>query len=849
MAEEPKVGSTFRFMQALEDLAMKNLTARRLNQVLGFCAMLFTIHGCGGIDTRKRDAATSAAGASGTGGSGGESKTGGAGGHAAMDVGSTATYPADGAATGGVSGSGGGIETRPLDGAAMGGMTGSGGIIGSGGMVGSGGAATASGLAGSGGIPGSGGPAGTGGTVGSGGTIVTGGTVGSGGGGSGGGGGTSQAGASGRDAAMDGGGAGSGGGSGGTIDSGPPDSPLPSCQAPTIVSPTPGASTGASVQLRTTAPSCLTMTRCYLNSDSVAVASSTGAIDVSVAVVPGCNQIQCNGWDSTGKVYSSPTVEFTSEPCGPPTIVSPTWCQSAASLGVQLTISAPSCLTAVKCYLNGNETPIASADGGIDAPLEAPAGSNRIQCNGWESNGTVHLSPTVDFTAGGVSNIPLSCLMGHNTSAFPAYDQSHFSANFGTESWVSQGGATIPVDPAVEDLSLNPVTPGHVSQMDVHTLIPSRPDLRWFAHVTPWFRRGKCGSHIDIGLDNDSMADVRAMITDMQARGFDGLIVDWYGKNSYENKVTLLIQDYLAQYRASNPNRRFTFAIMMDVGIPGIIADAGASSSPQAVLETEIQYCQSQYFNDPSYELEQGKPILMFFGVDSRLGSPAMAAAKANTGGAMVWVAQGPSALSESWADQCFDWTHDVHDGVSPSDPYNLAAVENFYSSIRDAGKKAFGSMMAGFNGTLTKSVLWSMGKYLPRGAGVCLVQWAKKIDSIIPPNVTRMQFATWNDVEEGTAIYSGVENRVEVSASVAQATLSWTCTRGDESTIDHYEVFSSANAVDAVRLGSYLVSTTHSLDLRSLGLASGTAYELYVKAVGKPNIRDHMSSPVPYSP
>ena len=80
--------------------------------------------------------------------------------------------------------------------------------------------------------------------------------------------------------------------------------------------------------------------------------------------------------------------------------------------------------------------------------------------------------------------MPLVSLTNHNTSAFSAYNSNNFSANFGPTSWVSQSGATIPVDPAKMDESLNPVTPGHVSKTDVHTLIPSRPDLRWFAHAT-----------------------------------------------------------------------------------------------------------------------------------------------------------------------------------------------------------------------------------------------------------------------------------------------------------------------------------------------------------------------------
>src|SRR6185312_14690090 len=73
-------------------------------------------------------------------------------------------------------------------------------------------------------------------------------------------------------------------------------------------------------------------------------------------------------------------------------------------------------------------------------------------------------------------NLTLASLTNHNTSANAAYNQANFGANFGTTTWVNQNGTTMAVDPAKMDESLNPITPGHVSKMDVHTLIPSRPD-------------------------------------------------------------------------------------------------------------------------------------------------------------------------------------------------------------------------------------------------------------------------------------------------------------------------------------------------------------------------------------
>jgi hypothetical protein len=559
----------------------------------------------------------------------------------------------------------------------------------------------------------------------------------------------------------------------------------------------------------------------------------------------------------SGDADSSATVS-----CRAPSILSPTE-GASTGLSIHLVTSAPACSIATKCYIDGNPTPVASAGrGGIDQWLNVAAGADNVECNDWDSAGHVYRSATISFhasvssspdagtslpdatTGGGDAGPPrlfdvdLASLWAHNTSANAAYDRNHFGANFGTASWVSQGGATVPVDPSREDLSMNPVTPAHVSHVDVHTLIPSRPDLRWFAHVVPWFRAGGGGGHIDIGVDSSSTTYVKAMIDDMMSRGFDGVIIDWYGSGSYEDGVTSKIQQYIATLPAGS----FSFIVMVDKGVRGL---------SQSVLQQQIGYIQSHYFGDANYEREGGKPILMFFGVQAVVTSSEMAAVKAATGGNMVWVVEGTGSLSLSWVDAVFDWTHDFHDGVNTSDPYNLSAVGGFYAGVAGSGKQAFGSMVAGFNGTLTRSVGWSQGKYLPRGSGACLVAWAKKIDAVIPANVRRMQWATWSDWEEGSEIEAGVENDFSVHASIQGTMLAWSSTSGthDESTIDHYEVYGSADGVHAADLGRTSAGT-RTLDLRSIGgLPPGVALELYVDAVGKPNVRDHLSPPIAFTP
>jgi hypothetical protein len=615
-----------------------------------------------------------------------------------------------------------------------------------------------------------------------------------------------------------------------------------------ITAPASGATLSGAVEVKASAHESVAINQLQVWDNGVKLGVFPGAtVDAAFTLGAGDHALTVEDLSNSFQVLHKTTVGFTVTSCGAPAIVSPA-AGAQTGTSVVLKTQAPSCLTATKCYLNGNAVAVASQGAGaVDATIAVQPGSNTLECNGWDKNGAVYKSATVTVTSAapdagsppaqcGAAQVPLASLTAHNTSASPNYDRNHFAANFGTTTWVSQGGATMAVDPGKMDLSQNPITPGHVSHADVHTLIPSRPDLRWFAHVVPWFKTGGV-NHIDIGIESASMPYIQTMVEDIKSRGFDGLIVDWYGQGSYEDKATLLIQSYLK----SIPNNTFKIIVMMDKGIPNL---------SQSVLEQQIRYVQSQYFSDPSYEREGGKPILMFFGVTNAIGGTAMAAAKSATGGNMVWVTQGAGTLSDAWVDQSFDWTHDFHNGPSGSDPYNLSAVAAYYAAVAGSSKHAFGSMAAGFNGMLTKSVAWSKGKYLPRGSGACVIEWAKKIDAVIPANVTRMQWATWSDWEEGTQIETGVENDAVVTAHVSGSTLSWSTVTGtgDESTLDHYALYASADGVNAVELAK--VSTaTHAFDLHtSACLASGKTYGLQVVAVGRPIIRDHISASVSYA-
>jgi PKD repeat protein len=102
----------------------------------------------------------------------------------------------------------------------------------------------------------------------------------------------------------------------------------------------------------------------------------------------------------------------------------------------------------------------------------------------------------------------------------------------------------------------------------------------------------------------------------------------------------------------------------------------------------------------------------------------------------------------------------------------------------------------------------------------------------------------TWNDYEEATEIETGIDNCVSVSASVSGSTLNWSIT-GDESTIDHYTAFISADGQNLMPLGDFPAGT-RALNLAGFGFNAGT-YSVFVKAVGKPSLLNHMSAAAAY--
>jgi hypothetical protein len=131
---------------------------------------------------------------------------------------------------------------------------------------------------------------------------------------------------------------------------------------------------------------------------------------------------------------------------------------------------------------------------------------------------------------------------------------------------------------------------------------------------------------------------------------------------------------------------------------------------------------------------------------------------------------------------------------------------------------------------------------------GQTWLQTFAKINTLYSPQAELpwLQLVTWNDYEEGTEIESGIDNCASLTATATANTLQWTL-HGDESTIDHYTVYASADGQNLMAL-TEMEPGTSTLDVCSYSLAAGN-YTLYVQATGKPSVKNLMSSAVAYTP
>jgi len=402
-------------------------------------------------------------------------------------------------------------------------------------------------------------------------------------------------------------------------------------------------------------------------------------------------------------------------------------------------------------------------------------------------------------SSGNLNYAPLSTLTANNTSAAGSFSNQS-NGNLGAN---------------------------NVSKLDVHSLLYSGTQTKVLAHLMLWF--GQPG-HINIGYSSNDAAQVHRQITDMVSRGINGVVIDWYGPNNQIDQASQLVMHEAEKHPG------FTFAIMVDAGAMG---NACSGCSGIQALAELLKYVEKTYFPSPAYMTINGQPVVTNFNVN--IGNPSnWQTVNAELQTPPRFLFQDSAGFSHSMSDGSYSW-------VRPLDPdRGMAYLTAFYETgLKFANTETVGASYKGFNDALAS---WGSGRVMNQDCGQTWLQTFSRINNLYSAGkqLPYLQLVTWNDYEEGTEIESGIDSCFSLEASVSGNTLEWSI-NGDESTVDHYNVFVSPDDQKVAQVAQTQPGV-HSVDLCSLSMPTGQQ-QLYVQAVGKPMLANRMPAPVSYTP
>jgi hypothetical protein len=371
---------------------------------------------------------------------------------------------------------------------------------------------------------------------------------------------------------------------------------------------------------------------------------------------------------------------------------------------------------------------------------------------------------------------------------------------------------------------------GNISKVDVHSLLYPGATTKIYVHVETWFGPGH---HMNIGYSSTDPAQVKRQIEDMISRGIDGLIVDWYGPNNSIDQATQLIKAEAENHPG------FTFSVMIDQGAIQWYSCPGCN--PQQALVDDLQYAESNYFTSPAYMRIEGQPVITNFNVDLSY-SVDWNAATAKLSTHPFYIFQNNSGFNHVLTNGSYSWV------MPTTTDYGIGYLNSFYSTgMSFPNEQTFGTAYKGFNDAFAS---WGSHRVMQQQCGQTWLQTFAKLNSMYNSGrqLPVLQLVTWNDYEEATELESGIDNCLSVSASVSGNALKWGVSgTGNENTVDHYTVYISADGQNLMPL-TEMQAGVHSMNLCTFPVPAGS-YNLFVQAVGRPNIANHITSAITYTP
>jgi hypothetical protein len=369
---------------------------------------------------------------------------------------------------------------------------------------------------------------------------------------------------------------------------------------------------------------------------------------------------------------------------------------------------------------------------------------------------------------------------------------------------------------------------GNISKLDVRSLLYPGARTKFYAHLMTWFGGS---NHMNVGYNSADPAQVKRQVQDMMSRGIDGVIIDWYGKGTLSDQATLQVMKEAEKYSG------FTFAIMVDHG--AIERNSCSGCSPQQALVHHLEYAEQNYFDSPAYMRIEGRPVVTNFDIDLSYAIDWKAAEHAIASDP-VFIFQSNSGFTHVLSGGSYSW-------VKPTTTdYGASYLTSFYQTGKSYPHLfTVGASYKGFN---DKLAAWSKNRVMDQQCGQTWLRTFARINQLYNSGhqLDALQLVTWNDYEEGTEIESGIDNCVSMTANVSGKALKWKIS-GNENTIDHYQVYISKDGQNLMPLTAMNAGLS-SLNLCSFSLAKQN-YKLFVQAVGKPSIKNQITSAIAYKP
>ena len=374
--------------------------------------------------------------------------------------------------------------------------------------------------------------------------------------------------------------------------------------------------------------------------------------------------------------------------------------------------------------------------------------------------------------------------------------------------------------------------PSNISKVDTRSLLYPGATTALYVHYMPWFGPS---NHMNVGYSSNDPNQIRRQVDDMLSRGITGAIVDWYGPNKTWNNTTTLLLMAEAQLR----NGQFTFAVTEDKGALQACANTSGCDISQQLI-TDLTYAYNTFELSPAYAQIDGRPLLFFFDVDRyTIDWPTVTA---SIPGNPLLIFGNSGGFTHSFTSGSYAWI--IIDPANPNN-WNASYLDNFYNAaLKHSAAHAFATAYKGFNDTLAS---WGQSRIMNQNCGQTWLNTFQEIGKYYSSaqQLESLQIVTWNDYEEGSPLETGIETCVAVAGATTGDTLNWSIT-GQENTIDHYTVFISLDGENLMPLAD-VPAGTHNLDLAAYGF-DPAAYTLYVKAVGRPSLKNQMSPPLSYT-